>query len=133
MGKQATPASRTMIPVEGHPGIWRRGNRYVVKYTDRGQVRKKYLRTLTEAKKFNATAAGRGRPPDVRAELQELRDRMGAHVHAGAARRGSATRPARATRTPSLAMRSRSSGPRSSAELTRRCSSATSSTSRTRS
>ena len=57
MDRQATPESRTMIPVEGHPGVWRRGNRYVVKYTDRGQVRKKFLRTLTEAKKFKAAAA----------------------------------------------------------------------------
>ena len=63
MGNQATPESRKMIPVEGHPGIWRRGNRYVVKYTDRGQVRKKFLRTLTEAKKFKASAAAAG---DVR-------------------------------------------------------------------
>ncbi len=63
MGKQATPASRMMIPVKGHPGIWKRGDRYVVKYTDRGQRRKKYLRTLTEAKKFRATAlAGEARP-----------------------------------------------------------------------
>lgn len=63
MGKEATPESRKMIPVEGHPGIWRRGTRYVVKYTHRGQVRKKFLRTLTEAKKFKAAAAaGDARP-----------------------------------------------------------------------
>jgi integrase len=67
MGTHATPASRNMIPVEGHPGIWRRGNRYVVKYTDRGKPRKKYLRTLTEAKKFKATAAaGDARPTSAR-------------------------------------------------------------------
>jgi integrase len=67
MRTQATPASRIMIPIEGHPGIWRRGNRYVVKYTDRGHVHKKYLRTLTEAKKFKATAAaGDVRPASAR-------------------------------------------------------------------
>jgi integrase len=56
-----------MIPVQGHPGIWRRGNRYVVKYSDRGKPRKKYLRTLTEAKKFKATAAtGEVRPTSSR-------------------------------------------------------------------
>jgi integrase len=56
-----------MIPVEGHPGIWRRGNRYVVKYSHHGTVRKKYFRTLTEAKKFKATAAaGDARPTSAR-------------------------------------------------------------------
>lgn len=63
MGTHATPESRQMIPVQGHPGIRKRGNRYVVKYSDRGQRRKKYLRTLTEAKKFHATAlAGEAKP-----------------------------------------------------------------------
>jgi integrase len=56
-----------MIPVEGHPGVWRRGNRYVVKYTHNGKVRKKYLRTLTEVKKFQATvAAGNAQPTSAR-------------------------------------------------------------------
>lgn len=63
MGTQATPDGRRMIPVDDHPGIWRRGNRYVVKYTDRGRQRKKFLRTLTEAKRFRAAAlAGDVRP-----------------------------------------------------------------------
>lgn len=63
MGTHATPEGRRMIPVDGHPGVWKRGNRYVVKYTHRGKVRKKYLRTLTEVKKFKATiAAGEAHP-----------------------------------------------------------------------
>jgi integrase len=63
MREQATPESRKMIAVAGHRGVWRRGNRYVVKYTHRGKVRKKYLRTLTEVKKFKATiAAGDAAP-----------------------------------------------------------------------
>ena len=65
MGKEATPDNRKMIPVEGHPGIWRRGNRYVVKYTHHGRPRKKYLRT--PAKKFKATAAvGDAKPTSAR-------------------------------------------------------------------
>ncbi len=69
MGNQATPGngSRKMIPVAGHPGVWRRGNRYVVKYTHRGKACKKYLRTLTEVKKFKAAvAAGDANPTSAR-------------------------------------------------------------------
>ena len=52
-----------MIPVEGHPGVYKRGNRYVVKYGYRGTERKKSLRTLTEAVAFKAkAAAGEARP-----------------------------------------------------------------------
>ena len=58
MQAQTIPEARRMIPVDGHPGIWKRGARYVVKFTDRGARRKKYFRTLTEAKKFKAKAAG---------------------------------------------------------------------------
>src|SRR3954462_14571940 len=63
MPAQATPESRRMIPVEGHPGIYKRGNRYVVKFGYRGRERKKSFRTLTEAKSFKAkAAAGEARP-----------------------------------------------------------------------
>lgn len=42
-----------------HPGIYRRGSRYVVVWRHRGQQRKRSLRTLTEAKRFKAqTEAG---------------------------------------------------------------------------
>jgi hypothetical protein len=63
MQDNRTPEARRMIPVEGHPGIWKRGNRYVVKFSHRGKVRKKSLRTLTEAKQFKGkAAAGEARP-----------------------------------------------------------------------
>lgn len=55
---QAQPSDmRRMIPLGGHPGIYRRGNRYVVKFTDRGRERSKSFRTLTEAVRFKALAA----------------------------------------------------------------------------
>src|SRR3954466_8671885 len=63
MQGKSTSESRRMIPVEGHPGIYKRGNRYVVKYGYRGKERKKSCRTLTEAKAFKAKAAsGEARP-----------------------------------------------------------------------
>jgi integrase len=68
MAEKAIPEYRRMIPVEGHPGIWRRGNRYVVKYSHRGKRCKKSLRTLTEAKRFKAAvAAGEAQPTSARA------------------------------------------------------------------
>jgi integrase len=47
----ATPENRRMIPVKGHPGVYRKGGRYVVKWRHRGQQRKRSCRTLTEAKR----------------------------------------------------------------------------------
>lgn len=57
MPAQTTPDTRRMIPIDGHPGIYRRGNRYVVKFSDRGRRAKKMFRTLTEAKRFKGRAA----------------------------------------------------------------------------
>src|SRR3954453_19374247 len=63
MQGKSTSESRRMIPVEGHAGIYKRGNRYVVKFGYRGRERKKSFRTLTEAKSFKAkAAAGEARP-----------------------------------------------------------------------
>jgi integrase len=44
----------TSIPVKGHPGIFRKGNRYQVRYRHHGTQRAKSLRTLSEAKRFKA-------------------------------------------------------------------------------
>jgi integrase len=46
-----------MIPVEGHPGIYRKGSRYVVTWRHRGKLRKSSHRTLTEARRAKATRA----------------------------------------------------------------------------
>ena len=45
-----------LVPVPGHPGIYRKGNRYVVVYRDRGKQRKKSCRSLTEARDFKSRA-----------------------------------------------------------------------------
>jgi integrase len=47
---------RRLIPVKNHPGIYKRGNRYVVRYRDpRGRQRKQFARTLAEARDLKAT------------------------------------------------------------------------------
>ncbi len=46
-----------MIPVEGHPGIYKRGSRYVVTWKHRGKPRKSFHRTLTEARRAKAKRA----------------------------------------------------------------------------
>jgi integrase len=47
---------RRLIPVPKHPGIYRRGSRYVVRYRDsRGKQRKQFARTLAEARDLKAT------------------------------------------------------------------------------
>lgn len=45
-----------MIPVENHPGIYKRGTRYVVVYRVRGAQHKRAFRTLTEARRFKTKA-----------------------------------------------------------------------------
>jgi integrase len=46
-----------------HPGIFRKGNRYVAVWRHRGQQRKRSFRTLTEARRFKArTGAGETAP-----------------------------------------------------------------------
>jgi|tagenome__1003787_1003787.scaffolds.fasta_scaffold20985688_2 integrase len=63
MQDQTTRETRRMMPVEGHPGIVKRGDSYGVRYTFRGKRRWKWFRTLTEAKRFRAKAvAGEARP-----------------------------------------------------------------------
>lgn len=44
--------STSRIPVPGHPGIYKKGNRYVVRYRHHGQLHSKSFRTLSEAKRF---------------------------------------------------------------------------------
>jgi integrase len=108
-----------MIPVEGHPGIFKRGNRYVVTWRHRGKLRKTYHRTLTEAKRakgrrssgatepmsrkrFDAYArdwvrtyqgrSGRGVGDATRASYRDALERF-AIPHFGSARLGDITPP----------------------------------------
>lgn len=49
--------SRRRVPVERHPGIYKRGGRYQVAFTYRGKLKWRSFRTLSEAKRFKAQAA----------------------------------------------------------------------------
>lgn len=54
---QEQPRSAAVAPlvkVVGHPGVFRKGNRYIVTWRHRGQQRKKSFRTLDEAKRHKA-------------------------------------------------------------------------------
>src|SRR5918911_4204964 len=69
---QAEPTQRDprrLVPVERHPGIFRRGGRYVVVYRDPGgRQRKRFARTLAEARDLKAAL-----PADVvRGEYRAL-------------------------------------------------------------
>src|SRR4051812_30843691 len=55
---EATPDARKCVPT-GHPGVYKKGNRYVVRWRHRGRQRERSFRTLTEARRFKSqTAAG---------------------------------------------------------------------------
>jgi integrase len=55
-----------LIPVKGHPGIYKRGNRYVVAWKHRGKKRKSYHRTLTEATREKGRRASGATEPASR-------------------------------------------------------------------
>jgi integrase len=47
--------SKTLVPVKGHPGIYKRGGSYVVRYRDpQGASRKRHAKTLAQARKIKA-------------------------------------------------------------------------------
>jgi integrase len=48
----ATPEHRRPIPVSGHPGIFKKGSRYQVRYRHHGRQVAKSFRTLSEAIRF---------------------------------------------------------------------------------
>src|SRR5438105_3314414 len=58
---QAEPTAadaRRLVPVKNHPGIYKRGDSYVVRYRDpQGRGRKRFARTLAEARELRATLA----------------------------------------------------------------------------
>jgi integrase len=66
MPPQATLQPRRMIPVPGHPGIYKRGSRYVVTWKHRGKARKSFHRTLTEARRAKAKRASGDTEPAAR-------------------------------------------------------------------
>lgn len=44
--------STQRVPVPGHPGVYTKGSRYVVRYRHHGKLHSKSFRTLSEAKRF---------------------------------------------------------------------------------
>ena len=76
MSKSSQP-----IPVKGHPGIFRKGNRYQVRYRHHGRQRAKSFRTLTEAKRFKAKVDSGDTPADIPRAVQVLRGAMDRDLH----------------------------------------------------
>jgi integrase len=61
--KASTPEHRRPIPVSGHPGVYRKGSRYQVRYRFKGRQKARSFRTLSEAGRFKAQVdAGDARP-----------------------------------------------------------------------
>jgi integrase len=57
------PQSTPLLPVDGHPGIYRKGARYIVVWRHRGRQHKRSFRTLTEASRHKAqTITGEAMP-----------------------------------------------------------------------
>jgi integrase/recombinase XerC len=76
-----------MIPVEDHPGIYKRGNRYVVKWKHRGRQHKSYHRTLSEARRAKAKRASGDTEPVVRQRF-DVYARAWVESYQGRTRRG---------------------------------------------
>lgn len=54
-----TPEHRRWLPVKGHPGVYRKGSRILVRWRHHGRQKTRSFRTLTEAARFKAqTASG---------------------------------------------------------------------------
>lgn len=63
MQDQAIPEHRRMLAVSGHPGVYRKGTRYLVRWRHQGRMKARSFRTLTEAVRFKAsTVAGDTKP-----------------------------------------------------------------------
>jgi integrase len=58
--------TRKLIRVEGHPGIYRKGNRYIVVWKHNGCQHKSSHRTLSEARRAKATRTTGDTRPDSR-------------------------------------------------------------------
>ena len=87
MQAQATPEHRRMIPVDGHPGVFKRGNRYVVTWRYRGKLRKSYHRTLTEARRAKGKRASGETEPAARQRFDRYA-REWVRTYQGRTRRG---------------------------------------------
>ena len=64
--------STRRIPVPGHPGIYRKGNRYVVRFRHHGTLHSKSFRTLSEAARFQGRVKSGDTQPTSREPLPDL-------------------------------------------------------------
>ncbi len=87
MQTQPTPDDRKMTPVEGHPGIYRKGSRYVVTWKHRGKSRKSSHRTLSEAVRAKGRRASGHTEPVARQRFDDYA-RAWVESYGGRTRRG---------------------------------------------
>jgi integrase len=76
-----------LIPVKGHPGIYRRGDRYVVTWKHRGKKRKSFHRTLSAARREKGRRASGATEPVSRQRFDAYA-REWARTYQGRSRRG---------------------------------------------
>jgi integrase len=76
-----------LVKVAGSPGVYRKGNRYVVVWRHRGQQRKKSFRTLEEARRFKGSATAGDTAP-VSRERFDVHARAWLDSYQGRSRRG---------------------------------------------
>jgi integrase len=58
--------SRTLVPVKNNPGIYQRGNSYVVRWKHRGQSHKRYFTKFAEAREFKRGLHGTAKQPTTK-------------------------------------------------------------------
>jgi integrase len=63
------------VPVPGHPGIYTRGGSYAVAFRERGRLRTRQFRTLSEARRFTGRAASGETRPDSREAFNRYAER----------------------------------------------------------
>src|SRR5437879_1736882 len=66
MQSEGIPNHRKMIAVSGHPGIYRKGKRYLVRWRHKGRMKARSFRTLTEAARFKASTLSGDTHPSSR-------------------------------------------------------------------
>src|ERR1700733_11835414 len=84
---RAMADSTPRIPIPGHPGIYTKGNRYVVRFRHRGTLHSKSFRTLSEAKRFRGQVQSGDSAPTSREPFQTYAKRW-LEVYTGRTTRG---------------------------------------------
>ncbi len=71
----ATPEHRRPIPVPGHPGVYKKGSRYQVRYRHKGRQKARSFRTLSEAIRFKGKVAAGDTQPTSREPFKRYAER----------------------------------------------------------